>query len=223
MKRDKSSILAILLITFTIVIIVLMVILARFLGPSIFDILGVFFRYWPMIISFGVMAWSGFFIFQLSKNKNLRDTVFPLEGEQSIFFWFLYFLFWGWTYLNILIPYVYLYDISPIGPQEKYHYINSSIPQILETNSSIPVTYALYFLSALPLVLIISFFIDIILKFLNISKKELVKPDIANKKDNNDSMVNLLIEEFYLFLILFQFIYYCANFTYPTIIYLINK
>jgi hypothetical protein len=222
MKRDKSSILAILLIAITTVIIGSMVILVN-TESSFFEKVGVLFRYWPMFISCGVMAGSGFWIFLISKSKNIRNTVFPLEGEQSIFFWFLYFLFWGWTYLNILIPYVYLYDISPIGPQEKYHYINSSIPQILETNSSIPVTYALYFLSALPLVLIISFFIDIILKFLNISKKELVKPDIANKKDNNDSMVNLLIEEFYLFLILFQFIYYCANFTYPTIIYLINK
>jgi hypothetical protein len=221
MKRDKSSILAVMLIAITIVIIGSLVILVN-TESSFFENVGVLFRYWPMFISCGVMAGSGFWIFLISKSKNIRNTVFPLEGEQSIFFWFFYFLFWGWAFLNILIPYVYMYNIKPIGPQEKYNYINSNIPQLLETNSSIPITYGLYFLAALPLVIIVTFFIDIVLNFLKIPKKVLVKSNVSNEINNN-SMINHLIEEFFIFLLIFEFVYFSANFTYPTIVYLINK
>jgi len=222
MKPDKSSILVVMLVGITIVIIGAMVILVNS-DSSIFDKVGVFFRYCPMIISFGVMCGCGFWIFLTSKSKNIRNTVFPWEGEQSIFFWFFYIFFWGWVYLNILIPYVYLYNIKPIGPQEKYHYINSNIPQLLETNSSIPMVYGLYFLSALPLVIILTMFIYVINIISRIwSLKELIKLNVVEENTNHSLFYNLM-EEFFIYLIIFIFVYFSANFTYPTIVYLINK
>ncbi len=219
MKRDKSSILAIALIVLIIIIIGFISILEYF-DSSIFHFLYTYFRYLPMIISFGVMLGSGVMTYLFTKSNKIQNTFFPFDEENSIFFWFFWFLFWGWIFLNILIPFVYLYDIKPIGPQEKFHYVDSSIPQILELNQSIPLTYSLYFLAALPFVLIIAFFLEIIFKLF---RKEIIKSNVTEDKINSNSKFYHLIEEFSICILIFEFVYYCTNFTYPTIVFLLNK
>ena len=169
-------------------------------------------NFWLIWSCFASLILSGFQIFSLDRTF-LRNY----DDEAKMFFWTIPLSF-AWLFLKVIIPFIFMYDIEPWIPVEKFHYVDSTIVQILASNSGTIIHFSIYFLSAIPLMMLLAFCLDCFKEIKQIKKPENENPEIP--KTNFAKFVEN--ENFTFIILLFQFFYIGANFTYPTLVFFLN-
>jgi hypothetical protein len=176
---------------------------------SIKDILGIVFNIWLITMSLGSLIGVGGLVFNLDKLLEKNDD--------EITFSYFYPLFTGWLFLNIIIPYVYMYDIEPSIPLQKFHFVDSNIIQILDSNFGRIIHFSVYFLSLIPFMMLFAFLVAYLRDFKKKSKTSIEeKSQIPKIKNNNYELLTLVM-------VIFSFFYIATNITYPTLVFLLNK
>ena len=176
---------------------------------SIKEILGIVFNLWLITMSLASLIGVGGMVFNLDRLLE--------ENDDEIAMSYFYPLFTGWLFLNIIIPYVYMYDIEPSIPLQKFHYVDSNIIQILNSNFGKIIHFSVYFLSVIPFMMLFAFLFAYLRDFLKKSKTPIEeKSQIPKIKNNKYEVLSLVM-------IIFSFFYFVTNFTYPTLVFLLNK
>jgi hypothetical protein len=170
-------------------------------------------NFWLIWSCFASLILSGFQIFSLDRTF-LRNY----DDEAKMFFWTIP-LSYSWLFIKVIIPFIFMYDIKPWIPLEKFHFVDSTIIQILASNSGTIIHFSIYFLSAIPLIMLLAFCLDYFKEIKQIKKPEIENPQIA--KTNFARFVEN--ENLTVMLVLFQFFYIGANFTYPTLVFFLNS
>lgn len=175
---------------------------------SIKEILGIALNLWLILLGLGSLIIFGRMGFYMER--------FFEESDYDIMLWLFTPLINGWLFLNMIIPNVFMYDIKPSIPLQKFHYVDSNIIQVLDSNFGKIIHFSVYCLSAIPFMILIAFLFAYLRDFLKsktpIEEKSQI-PKIKNGK----------YEELSLVMIIFSFFYFVTNFTYPTLVFLLNK
>ena len=215
MKRNyflRDCLLAVVSILILICIVGFGVFLAKIISIKnilgiVFNFLGIVFNLWLIITSLGTLMGVGGMVFN-------ADRLFKNDDDFEIKMSWFYPLLTGWLFLNIIIPYVYMYDVEPSIPLQKFHFVNSNIIQILDSNFGKIIHFSVYFLSAIPLMMVFAF----LFAYLRDLKKKSKTPAVEKSQIPNDYWLLTSIV-----IIAFQFFYFVAYFTYPTLVFLMNE
>lgn len=182
---------------------------------SIKDILGIVFNLYLIITCLGSLIGVPLITFLFFKSREINELTPEMDGEYlmnaSVIF------FNGWLFLNMIIPYVFMYDIEPSIPLQKFHYVDSNIIQILDSNFGTIIHLSIYCLSAIPFMMLLGFLFACLRDFLKKSKTPI------EENSQTPKIKNGIYEDLSLGIMFFSFFYIVINFTYPTLVFLLNK